>query len=228
MKKLFMSLVLMLGLVMITSYSFADQRGGNIGDRFGGQPGNSGGFHGQPNGFNGRNGGHKRKHPVHPPVVAKDVTTYVVTPEFLGEGADSSDFDSTDFNTTLLSITPDGQKTTTTLSGKVMRTFISEDNTLLAATASFPDLGKSVLYLIDLPLVQDSSALEVPLENNMASMPFISNETQQVYLTTVKIDIDVEDIEELDPADFAEIKQEAQRFLYIVGFDGTVVSKIEI
>ncbi len=76
---------------------------------------------------------------------------------------------------------------------------------MLVATSSFPDLGESVLYLIGLPFDQNESALEVSLDGNMASMPFISNDTKQIYLTTVKFGMDVEEFDDLDPEDFEEI-----------------------
>ncbi len=246
----------MLCIVMTASYSYA-QRSGNFGDRnggpfggydgFGDRPGESDGYPGSFDGHPGGPGGHHGGPPIGgfggmlqsfaPPIVSSDGTTYIVDivpPEFEeGEEFDHSDIDSSSILTTLSAITPDGGKTSTTLTGNVVRPFVSEDNTLLAATSSFPDLGESVLYLIGLPFDQDKSALEVSLDGNIASMPFILNDTRQIYLTVVKIGIDGEGFEDLDPKDFdpegfEEIEHDVQRFLYIIGFDGSVVSKIEI
>ena len=239
MRTLFILFAVMLCFAMTAPYSYA-QRSGNFNGRngnfFGGTDngftGQPGGFHGQRGGFPGQPGGFPGKQSIHPPIVSSDGTTYIVNivpPEFEeGEEFDFSDFDSSSIETILSAITSDGEKTSTTLSGKVIRPFVSEDNTLLAATVPFPETDESVLYLINLPLVNDAVVSKVSLDGNFVSMPFISNETEQIYLTTVKVDIEVEDFDDLEPEDFEEIQQNIKKFLYIIGFDGSVVLKTEI
>lgn len=224
MKKI-LSIALLAGMFAFVGIAGAAMMGGSMMDG-GMMMTNAGGF-GMMNGMAGS------------PVVDTDGTAYIVTQNPTASAGTVPGSNS--FQSTLSAITPSGQITTITLNGIVSKPVV--DGGKIAATASLPNIGnynvvgnlgtspsQSVLYAISLPLTSSSVPIAVTLDGQFASMPVIAN--NQVYVTT---------------SDFGNAMMQgnttfnnmygnfnfngtgtAKSYLYIVGFDGTLINKIQL
>ncbi len=224
MKKLFFVLMVMFCLSIVTPYSFA-QRAGNFNGGFGG--GGRGSFD-RGGGVGHSNSNNLRK--VMPPFIVDDGSAYIIEYEVVLEGLENAEgsrrFDNPSIQTKLVNITPSGEKTIMFLDGKILRRpVISEDNTVLAATAHLSDSEQTLLYIVNLPFVEGAEALKVELEEEIVSIPSIFNDNRQIYLIAKDVNLNQDDIED-DNLD--EINQDIKSFLYIIDFNGTIESKIEI
>jgi len=233
MRKLFFVLMVMVGLSIVTTNSFA-QRVGNFNGGFGGggrdnfdRGGGIGNFN-RGGGVGHSNSNNLRK--VMPPFIVDDGSAYIIEYEVEQEGLEnaeeSSRFGSPSVQTILVNITPSGEKTTLPLDGKILRRpVISEDNKVLAATAHLSDTEQNLLYIVNLPLVEGNEALKVELEEDMVSMPSIFNDNRQIYLIAKDVNLNQDDIENNN---LDEVNQDIKSFLYIINFNGTIESRIEI
>lgn len=175
------------------------------------------------------------------PVVGSDGTAYLVSYNpAANSGAVPS---SSDFESTITSVTASGVINTITLKGIISKPVIYGN--VLAATSSLPDFsnfyisenlgtaapaGQSTAYLINLPLTSSSVPVGVSLDGQYASTPVIANDN--IYVVT---------------SDFGNAMMpgnstfntmygnynfnntgNAKSYLYIIGFDGSLVNKITL
>lgn len=223
MKRLIYLSVVLSILMILTSHAYAFMGGG--GGMGGNQMANYGEF-GMMNGMAGI------------PVVGEDGTAYVIRHEpFSTENPDSDSFEST-----LISVTANGQKATLTLNGIVSRPVVYGG--LLVATASLPDMSdynvvsnldggtdsQSVLYVIDLPFNEETKPFALTLDGNFASVPVVWG--TQIYLTTTDfgdymMGTGIFNGMFHEGYDFHD-NTDGKSYLYIINFDGTVAAKAKL
>ncbi|MBF0563632.1 MAG: hypothetical protein HQK89_00160 [Nitrospirae bacterium] len=164
------------------------------------------------------------------PVVGSDGTAYLLTYQLSSTSGTSS----STFKSTLSAVTLSGQKTSITLTGIVSRPVLSSDGGLLFATTSMPDMSQynmmgnfststtslSTLYVIQLPLTQNSKLTAVSLAGNYASVPVIVN--NKIYVSTTDFG------GSMMGSGVVSNPQQGSSYLYIINFDGTVVSKTQM
>lgn len=188
---------------------------------------NSGGF-GMTNGMAGA------------PIVGSDGTAYLISynpSDNPGVIPASSSFESK-----ITAVTPAGVVTSITLKGIVSRPVIYGD--VLVATSSLPDMmnyivfgnfgitapsGQSMAYIVDLPLTSASVPIGVSLDGQFASLPVIEN--NNVYVVTS----DFGNSMMAGNGPFTSVYGRydfdtgtAHSYLYIIGFDGSLVNKITL
>lgn len=164
------------------------------------------------------------------PVVGGDGTAYLIT----YQTSSTSGTGGSVFKSTLSAVTLSGQKTSITLTGIVSRPVLSSDSSLLFATTSMPDTGQysmmgnfstsgtslSTLYVVQLPLTQNSKLIAVSLAGSYASAPVIAN--NKIYVSTTDFG------GSMMGSGVVANPQQGSSYLYIINFDGTIASKTQI
>jgi hypothetical protein len=232
MKKI-LSIVLAAGLLMFAGIAGAAMMGPGTGTTSSMMGGgfamtNTGGF-GMMNGMAGA------------PVVGSDGTAYIVSYNpTANPGAVPS---SSSFQSTIMAVTPSGSISSITLQGIVSRPVVEGD--VLVATSSLPNMGdfdvfanlgtaspsgQSMAYIVSLPLTSSSKPIGVSLDGGFASLPVIEN--NNVYVVTSDFGNGMMNGNNTFNMMYGNYNFNgtgtAHSYLYIVGFDGSLVNKITL
>lgn len=233
MKKI-LSVVLIMGMIAFAGVAGAAMMGGGSSTVPGSMMGgggmmtNTGGF-GMMNGMAGA------------PVVGSDGTAYVIGYNPTTNPGTVPTNNS--FTSTITAVTPSGSVGSITLKGIVSRPVI--DGNLLVATSSLPDMmnfnvvgnlgttaptEQSMVYVVNLPVTSSSMPVGVSLDGQFASMPVIANNA--VYVVTSDFGNGMMTGSSTFNMMYGNYNFNgtgtAHSYLYIIGFDGKLINKIQI
>ncbi len=178
------------------------------------------------------------------PVVGSDGTAYLLS---YNPAANPGTIPtSNSFESTITAVTPSGTVSSITLKGIASRPIV--EGNLLAATASLPDFsnfnmlenlgsvspsGQSVLYVVSLPLNASQMPVGVSLDGRFASIPVIANNA--IYVLTSDFGNGMMTgsgtfnmFNAMFPNYNFNGTGTAHSYLYIIGFDGSLVNKITL
>lgn len=174
------------------------------------------------------------------PVVGSDGTAYIVS--YNPSANPGTVPSSSSFESTITAVTPSGVITSITLNGIASRPVV--EGNVLAATASLPDFsnfnlfenlgsaapsGQSMLYVVSLPFTADKP-VGVSLDGHFASMPVIANNA--VYVVTSDFGNGMMNGSGTFNMMYGNYNFNssgtAKSYLYIIGFDGSLVNKLTL